>query len=462
MLRLVFCIVGIYACFLTWGLVQERVSTTPYGPPSNPSRFKSFIFLNVIQSFIASLVAFAYLKFSGRSLPQLRGLPLRLRFAATHRLPNDDPRQVVQACARDADECCVVPPSVPAVQVRVRRAHHARRVALHALAADGQEEGGCRIVALGTLPVGYEPGHRRRYQRDAGSPFPLLPFHFHYHSHCDGATHDVLDELTWLDPNDGVSFRGAMDRRADAGARILRGVPGGVEGPCVVRAVRGAGTGVHLLHTRALWESGAGNGDGDQEAVHYAAERVLVQSRADCRAVGRRRARVFGEKLGKAEESARSNKPSTNGGDVKANGDGAKVNGDSAKVNGGGAKANGGSAKANGGAYNGRAKKNERKKRKNPQKKNVCESPLDFAIMHTAPLGARGPRPLMTTERARIRIHLISTMAPFYFANPTTTVAPTIPRTYQIPKIPPPLHPARQHLGGLLPSLTAVLAHNVC
>lgn len=68
MLRLTFCIVGIYACFLTWGVVQERVSTTPYGPPSNPQKFKYFIFLNVIQSLTASFVAFVYLKFTGKQV----------------------------------------------------------------------------------------------------------------------------------------------------------------------------------------------------------------------------------------------------------------------------------------------------------------------------------------------------------------------------------------------------------
>ncbi|KAI8853890.1 UAA transporter [Chytridium lagenaria] len=50
-------IVGIYVCFLTWGLTQERVTTTPY----DGQKFKYFIFLNVIQSLIASFVAYIYL-----------------------------------------------------------------------------------------------------------------------------------------------------------------------------------------------------------------------------------------------------------------------------------------------------------------------------------------------------------------------------------------------------------------
>lgn len=68
MLRFALCVIGIYACFLTWGVVQERVSTTPYGDAQHPKKFKFFIFLNLIQSMIAALVAFIYLKASKRHL----------------------------------------------------------------------------------------------------------------------------------------------------------------------------------------------------------------------------------------------------------------------------------------------------------------------------------------------------------------------------------------------------------
>ncbi|KAJ3328590.1 UDP-galactose transporter [Blyttiomyces sp. JEL0837] len=63
-LELAIVIVGIYVCFLTWGLTQERVTTTPY----NGKKFKYFIVLNVVQSAIASLVAFVYVKLRGQSL----------------------------------------------------------------------------------------------------------------------------------------------------------------------------------------------------------------------------------------------------------------------------------------------------------------------------------------------------------------------------------------------------------
>ncbi|KAI8391694.1 UAA transporter [Radiomyces spectabilis] len=68
MLRFAICVAGIYACFLTWGVVQERVTTTSYGDETAPKKFKFFIFLNLIQSMIAAMVAFIYIKASGRPL----------------------------------------------------------------------------------------------------------------------------------------------------------------------------------------------------------------------------------------------------------------------------------------------------------------------------------------------------------------------------------------------------------
>ncbi|KAH8548649.1 UAA transporter [Umbelopsis sp. PMI_123] len=66
MLQFTLCVLGIYACFLTWGVVQERVSTTPYGSAEAPNKFKYFIFLNLVQSITAAIVAFCYLKISGK------------------------------------------------------------------------------------------------------------------------------------------------------------------------------------------------------------------------------------------------------------------------------------------------------------------------------------------------------------------------------------------------------------
>ncbi|KAJ3010883.1 UNVERIFIED_CONTAM: UDP-galactose transporter [Siphonaria sp. JEL0065] len=72
------CVIGIYLCFFSWGILQERVTTTQYvdEETGEKRKFKYFIFLNVIQSILASLVAWAYL--SGRGMKvQLPSVPLR-------------------------------------------------------------------------------------------------------------------------------------------------------------------------------------------------------------------------------------------------------------------------------------------------------------------------------------------------------------------------------------------------
>ncbi|RKP07012.1 UAA transporter [Thamnocephalis sphaerospora] len=66
MLALFASVSGIYAFFLTWSVLQERISTTPYG--ADQERFRYFIVLNAIQAFIAALVAYVYLRATGRNL----------------------------------------------------------------------------------------------------------------------------------------------------------------------------------------------------------------------------------------------------------------------------------------------------------------------------------------------------------------------------------------------------------
>ena len=46
---------------LSWALLQERITTTPYGPPTSPERFTYSVFLNTIQSTFAALVGYVYL-----------------------------------------------------------------------------------------------------------------------------------------------------------------------------------------------------------------------------------------------------------------------------------------------------------------------------------------------------------------------------------------------------------------
>jgi UDP-galactose transporter B1 len=65
MLRLVLYAAGIYASFLSWALIQERLSTTPYADPahplSKPRYFRHVIFLNTVQSLFSALAATIYL-----------------------------------------------------------------------------------------------------------------------------------------------------------------------------------------------------------------------------------------------------------------------------------------------------------------------------------------------------------------------------------------------------------------
>ncbi|KAI9796785.1 MAG: UDP-galactose transporter [Candelina submexicana] len=62
--ELVICIAGIYASFLSWALLQERITTTPYGLSSSPEVFSYSIFLNTIQSAFAALTGYFYLRSS--------------------------------------------------------------------------------------------------------------------------------------------------------------------------------------------------------------------------------------------------------------------------------------------------------------------------------------------------------------------------------------------------------------
>ncbi|KAI0998680.1 UDP-galactose transporter 1 [Podosphaera aphanis] len=56
-------LVGIYGSFLTWALLQERLTTTPYGSTSSPEFFRFPVFLNTFQSLFAALVGYCYLKY---------------------------------------------------------------------------------------------------------------------------------------------------------------------------------------------------------------------------------------------------------------------------------------------------------------------------------------------------------------------------------------------------------------
>lgn len=63
-LKLVICITGIYISFLMWAVLQERISTTPYGPDNRV--FRSSLVINTVQSVFACLVGYIYLLYKRR------------------------------------------------------------------------------------------------------------------------------------------------------------------------------------------------------------------------------------------------------------------------------------------------------------------------------------------------------------------------------------------------------------
>ncbi|KAI1180118.1 solute carrier family 35 member B1 [Nemania sp. FL0916] len=72
--QLVIAVAGIYGSFLTWAYLQEKLTTTPHGPPGKTEVFKYPVFLNTIQSLFAAATGALYLWFStprGQSVPPI-------------------------------------------------------------------------------------------------------------------------------------------------------------------------------------------------------------------------------------------------------------------------------------------------------------------------------------------------------------------------------------------------------
>ncbi|KAI1484171.1 UAA transporter [Daldinia eschscholtzii] len=59
--QLVVAVAGIYGSFLTWAYLQEKLTTTPHGPPGATEVFKYPVFLNTIQSLFAATTGAIYL-----------------------------------------------------------------------------------------------------------------------------------------------------------------------------------------------------------------------------------------------------------------------------------------------------------------------------------------------------------------------------------------------------------------
>ncbi|CAI4212113.1 unnamed protein product [Parascedosporium putredinis] len=60
-LELAIAVGGIYASFLTWAYLQEKLTTTPYGAHDKPEVFQFPVFLNTIQSAFAATTGLVYL-----------------------------------------------------------------------------------------------------------------------------------------------------------------------------------------------------------------------------------------------------------------------------------------------------------------------------------------------------------------------------------------------------------------
>ncbi|KAK9448915.1 UAA transporter [Limtongia smithiae] len=58
--QLLFAVGGIYASFLTWAVLQERISMTPYGPDG--IYFRNSLIINTCQSFCAAILGYFYTK----------------------------------------------------------------------------------------------------------------------------------------------------------------------------------------------------------------------------------------------------------------------------------------------------------------------------------------------------------------------------------------------------------------
>ncbi|EHK24635.1 uncharacterized protein TRIVIDRAFT_30062 [Trichoderma virens Gv29-8] len=61
LVQLVTAVAGIYASFLTWAYLQEKLTTKAYGPADAPEVWHFPVFLNTIQSLFAAAVGFVYL-----------------------------------------------------------------------------------------------------------------------------------------------------------------------------------------------------------------------------------------------------------------------------------------------------------------------------------------------------------------------------------------------------------------
>ncbi|KAK4948476.1 UDP-galactose transporter [Elasticomyces elasticus] len=71
------CVGGIYASFLTWGILQERITTTDYGTATNREVFNYPVVMNTVQSAFAALLGYIYVRVSRQTPGDLPIYPSR-------------------------------------------------------------------------------------------------------------------------------------------------------------------------------------------------------------------------------------------------------------------------------------------------------------------------------------------------------------------------------------------------
>ncbi|KAK3073129.1 UDP-galactose transporter [Teratosphaeriaceae sp. CCFEE 6253] len=75
--NLLICVGGIYASFLTWGVLQERITTTDYGTPLKREVFSYPVVMNTVQSAFAALLGYIYVLVSRQNPGDLPIYPSR-------------------------------------------------------------------------------------------------------------------------------------------------------------------------------------------------------------------------------------------------------------------------------------------------------------------------------------------------------------------------------------------------
>lgn len=89
MWQMALSIAGIYVTFLTWAVLQERISTTPYG--DDHRIFKSSMFITTVQSLVASVIGYLYLTFRrNQELAQARASQRAMVGSVSDSKPSSD------------------------------------------------------------------------------------------------------------------------------------------------------------------------------------------------------------------------------------------------------------------------------------------------------------------------------------------------------------------------------------